>query len=217
MWDRSEVVRNVDLPITIEAGGSKKGSGVKFYRLSEDGEEGFPGKLAVEATYIVTDDKELYFTWKAWLVKGQDSKVQTPINMTNHTYWNLSKDFTEPTIHDHELWLPNCSHYFKMKDGLIPTGEIENAQGTAFDFTDDFCTIKDKGRLSGAIDGGGRKGLDHAYLIDDANIDDTQPCNLHRVACLRSKDISMKIYSTQPALVVYTGNFLPEMTDSIHR
>jgi galactose mutarotase-like enzyme len=43
--------------------------------VSKNGEEGFPGKLAVEATYIVTVDNELYLNWKAWLVKGQDSKV----------------------------------------------------------------------------------------------------------------------------------------------
>jgi aldose 1-epimerase len=70
MWDKAEIIRNIDLPLTIDGTGSRKGSGVKFYRLSDDGEEGFPGKLAVEASYIVTTDKELYFNWKAWLVQG---------------------------------------------------------------------------------------------------------------------------------------------------
>jgi galactose mutarotase-like enzyme len=74
MWEKADILRNVELPLTIE-GESKKGSGVKFYRVSKDSEEGFPGKLAVEATYIVTVDNELYLNWKAWLVKGQDSKV----------------------------------------------------------------------------------------------------------------------------------------------
>lgn len=70
MWDKAEVIRNIDLPFTIEGRGPKNGSGVKFSRLSKNGEEGFPGKVKVEASYFVTADKELYMTWKAWLVKG---------------------------------------------------------------------------------------------------------------------------------------------------
>jgi aldose 1-epimerase len=71
-------------------------------------------------------------------------------------------------VHDHELWLPNSSRYFEMKDGLIPTGMLRNVEGTPFDFKDDFSAIGSNERLNGAIDGGGRKGLDHAYVIDGA-------------------------------------------------
>jgi aldose 1-epimerase len=71
----------------------KRGSGVKFSRISDHLEEGFPGKLEVEATYLITADNELYFIQKAWLVSGQDLNTRTPINLTNHTYWNLSGNF----------------------------------------------------------------------------------------------------------------------------
>jgi galactose mutarotase-like enzyme len=66
-------------------------------------DEGFPGKLKVESSYLISSDNELYFYWKAWLVDGQDASTQTPINLANHTMWNISGDFSDSTIHDHEL------------------------------------------------------------------------------------------------------------------
>jgi aldose 1-epimerase len=74
-------------------------------------------------------------TWKAQLLEDQEKDTQTPINLTNHTYWNLSGDFTEPTIRDHALCLPNCSKYLPLNEVHIPTGEIADVEGTPFDFT----------------------------------------------------------------------------------
>jgi galactose mutarotase-like enzyme len=72
MRDHAEIITDASLPTTIE-GQAKKGSGVKFIRTSDHMDEGFPGKLKVESSYLISSDNELYFNWKAWLVDGQDS------------------------------------------------------------------------------------------------------------------------------------------------
>jgi aldose 1-epimerase len=132
----------------------------------------------------------------------------TPICLTNHAYWNLSGDFEKETIHDHTLKLPNCSKYFVLDSNLIPTGEHRDVSGTPFDFVEGG-KIGDKERLTGAIDGGGQPGVDHPYVINDADLDSTTPTKLNLAAELSFDNISMSIHTTQPELVVYTGNFLP--------
>ena len=109
MWDDSEIIMDANLFNTDGNIIEKRGSGVKFTRTSDHMDEGFPGKLKVEASFIVTSDHELHFNWKAWLVEGQDATTQTPISLANHTMWNLSGDFVDSTIHNHTLRLPNCS------------------------------------------------------------------------------------------------------------
>ena len=102
----------------------------------------------------------------------------------------------------------------------IPTGEIQPVADTPFDFTGEgFQTIGDKERLTGAIDGGGKPGIDHAFLVDqaDGNIDSLA---FAEAGCLRheASGRQMKVFTTQPATVVYTANWIPEGdADGIHR
>jgi len=58
----------------------------------------------------------------------------TPINLCNHTYWNLSGDFKEPTIADHKLYLKNSSKLMELNAGQMTTGELPPVKGTPFDF-----------------------------------------------------------------------------------
>lgn len=81
-------------------------------------EEGFPGKLKVEVSFLVTPEHELCYNWKAWLVEGQ-SAVKTPISLANHTMWNLSGNFTDKTIHNHQLRL-YASKTLEMDPEQIP-------------------------------------------------------------------------------------------------
>lgn len=64
-----------------------------------------------------------------------DEGTETPINLTNHAYWNLSGDFKELTIGDHELEL-NCSKVLEFDKVQIPTGKMLTVKDTAFDFTE---------------------------------------------------------------------------------
>ena len=73
--------------------------------------------------------------WEAEAV-GDDPSKKTPINLTNHAYWNLSGDFKEATIADHHLNL-GCSKMLPMGEGSVPTGEIAAVADTPFDFTGD--------------------------------------------------------------------------------
>lgn len=105
----------------------------------------------------------------AWEATADSSDCLTPVNMTNHAYWNLSGDFKDVTITDHQLNL-NCDHVLPMSPSSIPSGEIQAVAGTPFDFTGSFSTVGAQQRLSGAIDGGGMPGIDHAFLINRDNI-----------------------------------------------
>jgi aldose 1-epimerase len=102
------------------------GSGVKFTRVS-DCEDGFPGILTIAASYILTDENKLIMTWKAKLNEGQSASVVTPVNLMNHTYWNLSGDFKDQTIGEHSLWTPNCTKHTPLGENFMPQGTIEPA------------------------------------------------------------------------------------------
>mmetsp|Transcript_37826 Transcript_37826/g.70502 ORF Transcript_37826/g.70502 Transcript_37826/m.70502 type:complete len:487 (-) Transcript_37826:151-1611(-) len=102
--------------------------GVKFKCDSPHGEEGYPGNVSVEATYVLSrKSSEIIITFRA------NTDHLTPINLTNHTYWNLSGDLTRD-IKGHALYL-NCDHYLPVTSTQIPTGEYAVVKGTDFDFT----------------------------------------------------------------------------------
>ncbi|MBT5168381.1 MAG: galactose mutarotase, partial [Opitutales bacterium] len=99
-------------------------SSVKFSYISPDGEEGYPGRLAVSVIYTLNDDNELSLKYEATTDKP------TIVNLTNYAYFNLAN---EGGYKEHELWL-NADRYTLAKSQLIPTGEIATVQGTALDF-----------------------------------------------------------------------------------
>jgi aldose 1-epimerase len=82
----------------------------------------------------------------------------------NHTYWNLSGDFTETTVANHALRLKNSRWYLEADADLIPTGSMKSVKNTALDFTDDFTDLKHV--LNKNVAGSYFKGLDHAYTIE---------------------------------------------------
>nr|XP_005508793.1 aldose 1-epimerase isoform X2 [Columba livia]XP_005508794.1 aldose 1-epimerase isoform X2 [Columba livia] len=99
-------------------------NGVCFYRLSPDGEEGYPGDLKVWVTYMLSGG-ELAINYRA-----QTSKT-TPINLTNHAYFNLAGQGSQD-IYDHEISI-EADSYLPVDDTNIPTGEVTAVQGTGFD------------------------------------------------------------------------------------
>ena len=94
---------------------------------SKDGEEGYPGNLDVSVQFTVTDENELKIQYTATTDKA------TPINLSNHSYFNLAGRTTE-SILGHELMLA-ADKYTPVDDTLIPTGEIAPVAGTPLDFT----------------------------------------------------------------------------------
>ncbi len=168
-------------------------NGVEFSYVSENGEEGFPGKLSVKVTYTLTDDNEL--KWQA----EATTDAPTIVNMVHHTYWNLSGDPTT-SINDHVLTL-NARHFLPTNAGLIPTGEIAPVTGTPMDFTQptvigerveaDFEPLKFGG------------GYDHCWVLEKG-----EGVRLAaRVKDPKSGRV-MELFTDQPAVQFYGANFL---------
>lgn len=178
-------------------------SGVKFTCTSEDGEEGYPGRLHVSVTYSVTPNMELKTEYSATVETGV-----TIVNLTNHAYWNLSGDFKEK-VGGHELQLYSHS-YLPVDANQIPTGEIKSVTDTEFDFT----SPKSLEHAIHNIDGGGKPGLDHCFVIDkneleEENRGDKAETKEHKMCTLihRGSGRVIDLKGTQPGLQVYTSNW----------
>ena len=156
--------------------------------LSKDGEEGYPGNLQVTVTYSLTDDNGLRIQYEA------TTDQPTPVNLTNHSYFNLTGD-TKETILNHQLQL-NADAYTPVDNGLIPTGEIRQVAGTAFDFRSPMAI----GSRIDSVEGG----YDHNYVLNNAD------GTLKKVAHL-SEPVSgrfLEVWTTEPGIQFYSGNFL---------
>jgi len=166
-----------------------KAVGVKFSYESPDGEEGYPGKLSAQVTYSVTDDNELKMDYKATTDK------KTVVNLTNHTYWNLAGG-TSGDILGQVLTL-NASKYLPVDQGLIPTGELKDVKDSPMDFK----TPHKIGERIAQV----KNGYDHCYILDRK--DDKGLSLAARVEDPKSGRV-MEIFTTEPAVQFYSGNFL---------
>ena len=164
-------------------------------RLSPDGEEGYPGNLQVTVKYALSDDNELSIEYDA--VTDQ----ATPVNLTNHSYFNLSGDITR-TILDETLMI-NADRYTPVDSSLIPTGEIRPVKGTPFDFT---RPVNIGSRIA-EVPGGG---YDHNYVLNKKD-------SLLPLAAVLSDSASgrrLEVYTTEPGIQFYSGNFLNGLVHS---
>ena len=157
--------------------------------LSEDGEQGYPGNLDVDVTFSVLEDNVLRIEYNA------ETDKATPVNLTNHAYFNLKGDPTQPIL-DHKLTLP-AEHYTPVDANLIPTGEIKAVEGTPFDFTEPMAI----GSRIDQVEGG----YDHNWVISQEASD-----TLQMAARLEDPESGrvMEIYSHEPGIQFYSGNFL---------
>lgn len=155
---------------------------------SKDGEEGYPGNLQAKVVYTVTGENELKIEYSATTDKP------TPINLTNHTYFNLSGG-SAPTIENHELML-NAAKYTVVNAKLIPTGALPDVKGTPMDFT----TPKKIGQDLAKVEGG----YDHNYVLNKTGSSLTQAATAYDSASGRY----MVMSTTEPGVQFYSGNFL---------
>jgi aldose 1-epimerase len=169
-----------------------EGQGVEFTYVSPDGEEGYPGKLSTKVTYTLTDSNEVKIDYEA------TSDKATPINLTNHTYFNLS-GAGAPTILDHELRILS-DHYTPVDDTLIPTGEIVPVEGTPLDFRE-FHTIGERVNQLGNKSG---NGYDHNFVLNNQDGDLALAAEVREPKSGRV----LKVFTTEPGVQFYGGNFL---------
>jgi aldose 1-epimerase len=168
--------------------------GVRFQYTSKDGEEGYPGTVRVTAIYTLTNNNEL----KVELLARSDSA--TPLNLTNHCYWNLA-GAGSGSILGHQLQI-EADKYLEVDDSLIPTGVMLDVKGSPLDFITPH-TIGERIKNLAEIEGL-PQGYDHCYVLRPASSNSSLAA---RVADPSSGRI-MEIYTTQPGLQLYSGNFL---------
>lgn len=170
---------------------------VQFTYNSPDGEEGYPGNLNITVTYTLNDSDELRIDYKATTNKP------TIVNLTNHSYFNLTGDFNSK-ISDHQLEI-NADSFLTVDQNLIPTGNPVPVKGTPFDFR----TTKSVGKDIFVPDSQFiycNGGYDHNFVLKKGPVYK----GLSFVARL-SDPMSgriMEVYSDQPGVQFYTGNFL---------
>ena len=162
---------------------------VRFSCVSPDGDGGFPGNLSVTLVYRLTDDNELELEYIARTDKA------TPVNLTNHTYFNLGdgKD-----ILDDILYL-QAEHYTPVDAVLIPTGEIQPMKGTPLDFTSPVAIGARISEMKGKPGG-----YDHNYVLSKK----AGKLKLAARVLDPGSGRHMEVWTTEPGVQFYSGNFL---------
>ena len=171
------------------------GVGLVLRHISPDGDEGFPGTLAVEVRYTLTDSNALRIEYQA------TTDAPTVVNLTNHAYFNL-KDAGRTSVVDHVLQV-EADHYNPVDSTLIPTGGPAPVQGTPFDFREPHAIGERIDANDEQIRRGG--GYDHNFILRRRTKD-----GLERAAVLSDPTTGrvMEAWTTEPGVQVYSGNFL---------
>lgn len=170
-------------------------NGVRLSYTSEDMEQGYPGNLDVEVTYVLTDDNELEINYNA------ETDKPTVVNLTQHTYFNLSGDMTQ-TILDHILMI-NADKYLPVDSTLIPTGELRSVENTPFDYTEPKKIGRDINAGDQQIEYG--LGFDHSWVLNES---DSSEMTLAATLYHKESGRFMEVLTTEPAVQFYSGNFL---------
>jgi aldose 1-epimerase len=171
------------------------GEKVEMVYISRDGEMGYPGTLTLKVTYSLTDNNELRLDFEAVTDKA------TYVNICGHSFFNLAGE-GKGDILQHVLTI-NADKFTPVSDTLIPTGELRKVEGTPMDFRKPEVVGKRIDNDFEQLDFG--KGYDHNWIINSK-----KPGELTLAAvCHEPKsDRVLEVYTTQPGMQLYTGNWL---------
>ena len=170
-------------------------SHIKLALESPDGDAGFPGTVNATVTYTILPENALDIAYEAV------TDAPTVINMTNHSYFNLSGDPGNQTILEDELIIC-ASGFTPIDETFMTSGEIAPVEGTPFDFRQPYLIgeriAEDNRQLANG------HGYDHNWVLDTGGDISKTAAELYCPAT----GIDMKVYTTEPGLQVYVGNFL---------
>jgi aldose 1-epimerase len=171
-----------------------EGPAVELMYLSPNGEEGYPGNLAVTVRYTLTDNNELKIHYTA------TTDQPTVVNLTNHSYFNLAGQGAGAIL-GHEMMI-NADRFTPVDKNLIPTGELRDVAGTPFDFrkpTPIGARINDDNEQLKIA-----KGYDHNFVLNSGGGQLALAARVHEPNTGRV----MEVETTEPGIQFYTGNFL---------
>lgn len=181
VWDTREVVDDSTASLVLSY-------------LSDDMEEGYPGNLKVQVTYTLDNNDKLSVKYEAVTDKT------TIINLTQHSYFNLSADFNK-NILDHDI-LINADSFLPVDSTLIPTGEIRNVGDTPFDFRSPKNVGEEINNSNKQLMIG--NGYDHCWVLNNQD----QGVRFVASAYDSSTGRLLEVFSDQPGIQFYSGNFL---------
>lgn len=166
---------------------------VEMTYLSKDGDEGFPGNLSVTVTFTLKNNNDVVIDYKATTDKA------TPLVLTNHTYFNLSGG-RNPKALNTELTI-FADQFLEYGDGSMVTGKILNVKNTPFDFTSPKTIGKDIEKVQQYTNG---------YDVTFALRNQTGKLALAAKAFEPISGRELEVYTTEPGVVFYSGNWLSE-------
>lgn len=168
---------------------------LELTRISPDGDENFPGNVTAKVLFKLTDDNAIDIKYSA------TTDQKTVINMTNHSYFNLSGDPSKAAT-DHILYI-NADNYTPVDSTFMTTGDIISVKETPMDFTTPKSVAQDINRTDFEQIKNGN-GYDHNWVLNTKG-------DLSQVAAKLTSPISgitLEVYTNEPGIQVYTGNFL---------
>jgi aldose 1-epimerase len=168
--------------------------GVVFTHTSADGDQGYPGTLTARVTYTLTAANELTIEYDA------ETDRPTPVNLTQHTYFNLSGAATPDILH-HRLAL-DADRFTPVDQTMIPTGDVAAVARTPFDFREATPIGARIASRDPQIGIGG--GYDHNWVLNRASDGLTHAARLEDPVTGRTLDVS----TTEPGVQFYSGNLL---------
>lgn len=167
---------------------------VDFCYVSPDGEEGFPGEVKVNVSYELTNENEIKIRFRA------NTNKTTIINLTNHAYFNLNGEGNGDVL-NHFIKIPSTS-FIPINDKQIPTGKLSPVEGTAFDFRESRKIVEGINSSEDQIRYA--NGYDHGF-VNQAPISSAAA-----TAYSEESGILLEVFTDQPSIHLYTGNFLAD-------